>query len=264
MDLNRIRQINLLLTLSGALVFAGLWAYVRFAPEDFDQRTRDFAISKIENKVDEGISDIAQSETVDRVSELAGRFSDSLQAKVDEYRFSLDQGIDVVIADILAAACRLDCERREQARQAVEATFESAIARYGFAIERVESLVVGEYDDVMNELRFDLGIFSGSNAIALLFALLLSIFRGRAAKHLLPIALTLTGGTLLMIYWYVFGQDWVMTIIFSDYWGWAYSWFLAILCALMIDIAANRARITSFLFNGIGNAFGSGFSFAPC
>ena len=264
MNLNRIRQLNLLLTLAGALVFAALWAYIQFVPEDFDQRTRNFAIAKIESNVDEGISSIAQSSTADRVSELAGRFSDNLQSKVDEYRFSLDQGIDVVIADILAAACRLDCERREQARQAVEDAFESAIARYGFAIDRVEALVVGEYDEVMSELRSDLSIFTGSNGIALLFAFLLSVFRGQAAKHLLPIALTLTGATLLMVYWYIFGQDWIMTVIFSDYWGWAYSWVLAILCGLMIDIAANKARITSFVFNGIGNAFGSGISFVPC
>lgn len=264
MKLNRIRQINLLLTLVGVLAFAALWTYIQFAPGDFDQRTRNFAISKIEGDVDAGISSIAQSSTADRVSELAGQFSDSLQAKVDAYRFNLDQGTDVVIADILAAACRLDCERREQARQAIETAFESAIVRYGFALDRVEALVLGEYDEVMNELRYDLSIFTGSNGIALLFAFLLTIFRGRAAKHLLPIALVLTGTTLLMSYWYVFGQDWVMTVIFNNYWGWAYSAVLAILCGFMIDIAANKARVTSFVFNGVGNAFGSGISFVPC
>jgi len=116
----------------------------------------------------------------------------------------------------------------------------------------------------MSELRGDLAIFSGSNAVVLAFAFFLSFFRGRAAQHLLPISLALTTATLLMAYWYVFGQDWVMTIIFSNYWGWVYASVLAALSALLIDIAANKARVTSFLFNTIGQGIGSSFTFVPC
>ena len=264
MDFGYIRLLNLILTAIGAAVFVALFAYVKFAPEDFDQRTRDFAISKIESEVEEGLRDMTQSDTAESISEFAGRFSGDLQGRIDVLREGLDQGLDETIADILAAACRLDCERREQARQAVEAAFQTSILRYAGAIERVEKIVVGEYDDVMAELRSDLTIFSGSNGVALLFAFLLSVFRGPAAKHLLPISILLTGATALMICWYIFGQDWVMTIIFSNYWGWAYSIGLGVLSIFMIDIAAFRAQLTSIVLNSIGNAVGGSANFSPC
>lgn len=264
MNIAIARKINLALSAVGAGVFLGLFAYIQLAPKDFDQRTRDFAIAKVEAKFDETFAAAANSETMDKVASVAGRFSSSMEEKVEALRSSLDSGVADFIADTLAAACRLDCERREQAKLMATAFFESTIARYGFAIDRTQALIVGEYDEVMTELRSDLKIFSGSSFVALLLALLLSLFRGAAAKHLLPISIALSVSTGLAVYWYVFGQDWVMTIIFSDYWGWAYASLLSILSVLMIDIAANRARVTSFVFNSLGNIFGHGFSFSPC
>ena len=131
------------------------------------------------------------------------------------------------------------------------------------ALERLEDLVVGEYDAVMTELRSDLRIFSGSTALAFGLALLLSVFRGRAAAHLVPISIALTVSTILAVSWYALGQDWVVTVLFNNYWGWAYSLLLSGLSVLMIDIAANKARVTSFVFNTIGNGIG-GISFSPC
>lgn len=128
----------------------------------------------------------------------------------------------------------------------------------------MEQLVVGKYDKVMDELRADLKIFTGSNAIMLAFAFLLSVFKGKAAAHLAPISFMLTASTVLMALWYVFGQNWVMTIIFSDYWGWGYSIFLAAIGAFLLDIALNAARITSVVFNTLSSAVGSAFHFVPC
>jgi len=88
MDLARTQKINLALTLIGAVVFAVLFLYMKTSPSDFDQRTRNFAISKIEKKVGEQVSSVAQSESVDRVSEFAGRFSEKLQSEIDDARKS--------------------------------------------------------------------------------------------------------------------------------------------------------------------------------
>ncbi len=263
MTLPQLRIINIALTFVGMIIFGALFAYISTAPEDFDQRTRDFAIAKIEGKVDDQLSSIADSDTANRVSDFAGRISDRLQSRVDDMRESLDSGMHELIADILAAACKLDCERRDEAASSVRQVFESSILRHSMALDRLESLVVGEYEDVMSELRSDLGIFSGSTALAFCLALLLSIFRGRAAAHLVPISIALTAATVLAVLWYALGQDWVMTILFSNYWGWSYSILLGCLSVLMIDIAGNKARVTSFVFNTIGNGIG-GISFSPC
>lgn len=264
MNIVRIRILNLVLTFIGAVIFVSLFAYVTFAPNDFDQRTRDFAISKVTDKVDDKIRTIAQSDTADRVSDFAGRISDRLRDRVDDLLDDLDSGVDVFVADVLAAACKLDCERRAEAAKNVRTFYQSSILKHTMALERVQDLVEGKYDDVMDELRFDLRIFSGASALALIFALLLALFKGRAAAHLLPVSIALTGSTIMMAIWYLFGQDWVMTILFNDYWGWAYAVVLGALSFSMIDIAANRARITSHVLNFIGNAIGGAFNFLPC
>lgn len=264
MTLAHTRLVNLCLTFIGMVTFAGLFAYISLAPGDFDQRTRDFAISKVQDKVDDQLGGIANSDFANKASDFAGRVSDRLKARVDDARNSLDSGMDTFIADVLAAACKLDCERRKQAETAIREFYESSILRNSKALDRLKGLIEGEYDNIMDELRADLKIFSGSTAIAFALAFGLALFRGRAAAHLLPISIVLTLSTLIAIAWYALGQDWIMTVLYSDYWGWGYAGLIAGLVVLMIDIGVNGARITSAVFNAIGNAIGSSFSFLPC
>lgn len=82
--------------------------------------------------------------------------------------------------------------------------------------------------------------------------------------HLLPISVLLSVSTLLMVVWYGFGQDWVMTILYSNYWGWMYSVYLASLFVLMADIAVNQARIMSAIINAFGAAVGKALEVTPC
>ncbi|MGB3626760.1 MAG: hypothetical protein WA989_13075 [Henriciella sp.] len=147
------RKVNLILSAIGLMVFAGLFLYVTLAPDDFDRRTRDFAVEKIRTELDDGLSSVASSDTAEDISSVAGRFSKRLQDRIDTWRGSLDAGIDVFIADILAAACELDCERRDEARRAVRRFYETSIERYGFALDRLEDIVVGEYRHVGTSRR---------------------------------------------------------------------------------------------------------------
>ena len=253
------RAINLGLSSIGVAIFAALLLYVTLAPQDFDRRTRDFAIAQVEGKVQKKLESAARSETADRLTSLAGRYSKRLEERINELRGALDRGLDVFIADVLAAACELDCERRDKAREAVHKVFNDAIARYGFALDRLQGIIVGEYREVMGELRADLTIFSASNLLAFVFALILAIVRERAAPHLLPVSIALTGATLLATAWYALGQDWVLTILTSSYWGWGYATLLAAVALVMIDIAVNRARVTTELLNGL-----SRLDLSPC
>lgn len=264
MNLRIALFLNRLLAAIGVAVFATLFFYITAAPEDFDQRTRTIAISEIGSSVKDTLDKLAGSSAIDRVSTLAGRVSGNLSQQIQHTRQALDDGIDKLVGDILAATCKLDCDQREEARLRVRAFYEAKLVRYGAAADRLESLVIGKYDVVMSELRTDLRLFSASNTVAFALAFLLTLVRRNTARHLMPIIVALTGATMLMIVWYVFGQDWVMTIIFSDYWGWAYTVVLGIVFALMVDIAINGARITSAVFNAVSSVFGSILRLVPC
>ena len=262
--MNTIRIVNIVIAGIGVLVFGALLAWMKLAPQDFDESTRTFAVEQVRNSLDDKLSAAANSDTVGQLSEFAGRYSSTLQSRIDEIKGSLDAGLDQFIVDILAAACKFDCERRVQAEEAVQVFFESQIERYGVALDRLESIVGGEYDRVMQEIRTDLSIFSFTNLVAMAMALLLAVFKGRAAAHLLPFSIGLSLTTFVTMVWYLFGQDWMMTVLFSDYWGWSYAALLSVLAAFMVDIAINKARVTTVVFNMIGNAVGSTFQFVSC
>jgi hypothetical protein len=261
LDLARVRTVNLVLSGIGSAVFAALFLYVTIAPGDFDRRLRDFAIARVQERAGSELQKLPQFQSMAKGSKSLGAFSRKLERRVGQLRVGLQGGTDRFIADILTAACKLDCEKREQARIAVRGIFEMSMARYGVALDRIQDMVMGHYQAVMDELRGDIKVFAASSFLALLSAFLLSLFYGRAARHLLPISLALTAATVLAVVWYVFGQDWAMTIIFGDYWGWAYAALLSVLAVLMADIAANRAQVTSAVFNLIGGSF---TCYAPC
>lgn len=162
--MNLVRKINLGLSGLGTAIFLLAFCYLSFAPRDFDRRAQNFAVSQVEKSVDKGLSDVAQSDTADRISDLAGRVSERLQSRIDMARGSLDAGMDEFIADVLAAACKLDCERRDEAAAQVRQYYESSILRHSMALDRLRAFIEGQFDGVMKDLRSDLKIFLGAVA----------------------------------------------------------------------------------------------------
>jgi hypothetical protein len=120
------------------------------------------------------------------------------------------------------------------------------------------------YHDTLNELYGDILIFLSVNLVVMAAALMLALFRGAAARHLLPIAGLLTVSTLIAACWYVLGRNWLWAIIYSDYVGWAYLGILGVLFILLADIALNRARATSEVLNTVSHLLASGGSWSPC
>ncbi len=261
--LSKFRQINLVLTGAGAALFGFLFLYVTLAPEDFDQRTRAFALVKMEGKIDEQLANLAGSSKLEKVTSFAGKYSETLEHKMEAMQASLDGGIAPLLAGILADTCELDCDQRAAVEEAITEIYENSILKYGFALDRVQNLVVGKYDETMSELRLDLRIFTGSSFAVLAFAFLLALFKGQAAAHLLPFSIVLTLSTVFAASWYALGQDWVTTIIFSSYWGWGYSVLLGIISLFLADIALFKAQITTNMINSIGNIFGE-VNLSPC
>ena len=258
-----LRIANLALSAFGAGIFAALFLYVVAAPRDFDRRTREFALGVVQSRTEEKLREIAHSDSAESIAEFAGVFSSRLEDDLRSIQASVDAGIPQLIADALAAACRLDCERRDAAEQSIMKMYGAMTKRYGAAIDRARNMIVGEYDKVMGELRGDLRIFAGSTLIAFLGALSLAIFKGRAAAHLIPVSVALSASTVIAVLWYIFGQDWVLTIIFSEYWGWGYASIIGVIWLLLADIAVNQCRVSTFLLNAVGGAFGS-INLSPC
>ena len=259
-----IRRFNLAVTAIGAAVFALLLGFVNLAPKQFEESIKNIVISQTSDRVSEALAQTGVSFEAAQASAISPSIAQGIQSRIDQIQDGLDAGLDRVVADVLASACKLDCERREQAAEAVRGYMEGSIARLGNAKDNIEQLVLGQYETVFGELRADLNIFAGSNLVLLCISLLLSLLKPRAAQHLLPIAIILTASTALMSIWYLFGQNWVMTMIFSDYWGLGYPMMQGVIAALLLDVALNAGRITTRILNRLLNAVGSSMQLVPC
>ena len=263
-DITLVRRLNLVMTGFGVAVFVLLLGFVNLTPDRFEDSIKNIVIAQTSVQVSEALSEAGVSLETGEASVLTRSVTQSIQSRIDEVQHGLDAGLDQMVADVLASACKLDCDRREQAAAAVRNYMEGSIARLENAKGNLEQLILGKYETVTRNLRADLNIFAGSNLALLSLSFLLSWLRRSAARHLLPIAVILTFSTALMSIWYLFGQNWVMTIVFSEYWGWGYPLMQGFIAALLLDVALNAGRATTRLLNWLLNAAGSATQLVPC
>jgi hypothetical protein len=65
-------------------------------------------------------------------------------------------------------------------------------------------------------------------------------------------------------WFYLFRQDWLHAILFSDYVGLTYFAWLAAPALLLGDVLLNRGRISGHLLNAGSSVAGSALSVLPC
>lgn len=157
------------------------------------------------------------------------------------------------VADLLASACSLDCERRDQVQSTVRSIITAKSERYLGGAKTLQDFAKDRYDATVRGLHRDLVIVSLSNLVVFLFIMALTFKQPR----FMPILVKLGGlaflSVIVMIYWYVFGQDWITTLIFNAYVGWAYAVFMGVLFLSLCDLAFNKGRILDTLFSGVSN-----------
>jgi hypothetical protein len=250
-QLGQFRWFNLIASSLGAIVFGALFLLVQFAPGDLDVKMRDYAVDRVQQKLETRL----QSDEVDSVlstaESLAGRLSSGFEERIANARLALEIGLPEFVGNVVSQVCEGDCERGAEVEANIRAFYEAQIERYGIRIEQLRAFIAGEYAEIVNALKSELKIFSGSTFVVMLSAALIAAFRGKAAAHLLPVSALLLVSTGLAISWYIFGQNWFMAVLFSDYWGWSYAVFLGIIISLLADIVLLKARVTTFLLNGL-------------
>lgn len=256
---NIVRQTNIWLTTTGVAVFGALLLFVHVTPERFDRAVGDVVVSEVGDRLHSalpgllGQSDARGSLMDDVAARLPGQLGERVSAQVSAMEFLQRSDAEEIARRILAGVCK--CQGADAPPDLgplltrALADTQTELAR---TEQRIRTFASGEYNAALSELRRDVGIFAGTVFALFLAALALGIFKGHASVHLLPVSLVLTLATLLTGYWYVFGQDWIMTVVLSDYWGMAYPVLAWLVAAFLLDIALLRARITTFLFSALG------------
>lgn len=238
-----IRLANICLTFLGGLVLGALLCFVLSDPAKWEERARAFLVAEIgERAADARVAALRLGSTLPLPSQIGASTMTAAEAELDA---AIQQLIQIVAED----GCLGSCTQYEALRDLFAKHFALAGARAEIALVYLRDWSQAAYEDRRDGLYRDVLIFLGSNLAVMLLALALAVFRSRAAPHLLPISSLLFATTVLGSAWYLFGQNWVITILYSSYFGWSYLILLAIIFTLLLDIAFNRGRLITWAVN---------------
>lgn len=217
----------------------------------FEDMTRDLVAWQVERKVKE-FATPPPAEDGGALAALRNR----LLAEIDVAETLLGSDYPERIAERVAreCVCQLDIQDREEkqrrfmaAKDRIAASLRSAL-RGGLALNSIgtgtlNDLISGYYVETVDGLKRDLRIFFGSN-LALYAAVGFGVLFSALGNALVIPAGLLFLGTVVSSGLYLFGQNWLATILFHHWTGFAYLAWVAFITLFLTDVLVNRARVT--------------------
>lgn len=255
-----MRPIAIFISLAGLLLLGGALVLSFVSPITVERMAREVIKAEVQKRVDERI-DALDDSTIGR---LAGRFVRRNQEQLATVRQQIADGLPQRIATEIGRMLDADCECRRIIGKKVEDVFAGTLASLGSINDRLTALVQSKYAEVTGLLMREFRIFTGANALVFAALGVVTLARPKANLHLVLPSLVLLGGAALAAYFYLFHQDWLHTIVFSDYVGWWYFPWLAFAIGWLADILLNHGRVTVRVIDGLVSGIANGVSIGPC
>ena len=244
-ELDKPKIVAVALTFLGMLVFAALLGYVLLSPGGFERRAQSFVIAEIEAQLGERTMP-------------EGSNSPEIEARIQDMLKSLSEFVHASVA----AMCRDGCEDQLGRIEIARRIYNEYLTELRMGADIFRTIVEDRYRAILRELRADIVVFLTCNLLVMGLAFVVALFHTRASNYLLPISLILSLSTALGSWWYIAGQNWFLTLIHADFYGWTYLALLAVIFLILLDIGLNRARVTGeALYAMTRMVF---LNFAPC
>lgn len=246
--------------LFGILIFGILFSITFLSPKIIEESAKGFVKHQIEREVREKQQSIVGSSVASKALSIAEKFG----LESEKIQEDLDKNLPEKIASVIASMCGHDCEKKKALAQSITSGYLDRLKSIEVAQDTLGDLIKGKYIEIVGNLKLDLRIFLGSNFAMFLILLGVSFAKPEAMAHLFLPGLFLVLATIISSAIYIYGQDWFCTILYNDYMGFGYLAYISLIFGVLVDIALNRARVTTEVINGIANAVGSAFSVVPC
>jgi hypothetical protein len=255
-----VRFALLILSLFGASFFGGVFILSFVNPVLIEQAAREVVRIEVERSVGQKIEALSNS----RVALLAQKALDKAEVDVEQtqraIRDELPRKIAIVVGDMLNA----NCECRKRLVEYAQLGGSEHLSSLTKVRTRLVSLIELTYASVTTSLLREVRIFTASNAAAFMLLGLVTLLRRKAKLQLVFPALVLVGAVLITGGIYLFNQNWLHTIVFGEYVGFAYTFYLTGVALLLADVIFNRARVTTRLVNSALQVVGSAATATPC
>ena len=253
------RRCLLTVALCGFAVFAALWVVSMVRPHVIEASARALLVLEVERRTQERLDAVSDSELAGLARKAMATHAHET-AQLRRMKEALAERVSSTVDAMADPACACRAGLRDHIQGGVDAR----LAQLDDRDARLEALVRSAYAHTATQLQREIRIFAGTNALVFM-ALGVIAWRKRAAVvHLLVPAVVLLGSVGVSASFYLFNQDWVRTVVFNDYVGYGYAVWLGILLALLTDILANRARVTTRILNTVLHAAGSTLTVLPC
>lgn len=249
---------------TGFLVFTFFLSLTFHTPAWVEQFAASFIEKEIAKRVDATIDAIQPPEGDSALSRAAAALHANHEEQIEQYREALRQRVHERMADAIAEMRDLDCECREKWAQWLKDDTSRKIRLLEQTNRQITDFVQSNYVRVVTDFKREIRIFTSANAIVFLLILSIAILKPAATLQLFVPGILATAAIIICSTFYIFAQNWLLTIILGNYIGFAYLAWLAIIFLLLCDIVLNRARITTEIINTILNAIGSTLSAVPC
>ncbi|HSX60170.1 MAG TPA: hypothetical protein VLF18_08230 [Tahibacter sp.] len=241
----------------GTLLFGLAFVASFMQPARIEGHAQELLRREVEARTVESLKALERTRIGQFAARLAEQHPEQTEALRRQMRERLVPFVEAVVAEMRDPDC--PCRRKLAAMLEPDAgTGLVGVLQSGGA--KLTAFVRAKYVDVAAALLREFRIFTGANA--LMFALLgivLFVRRGARAR-LLPAAAVLLAATAVVGGLYLFGQNWLHTVVFGDYVGLYYFLYLAIVGALLADLLVNRGRASARL----AASFGGGASAVLC
>lgn len=249
---------------TGTAIFAFFFALTFHTPEWVEDFSAGFIEREVAERVDTAIDSVQPPPGDSALSRAASALYAKNEEKIERYRESLREKVHERMADAIAQARDLDCESRDKWAQWFKDGTSMQIRLLQKANQGITDFIQSNYARVVADLKRDIRIFTASNALVFLLILALAIGKPQACLQLFVPGILAATSAVVCSYFYIFQQNWLLTILFNDYLGFGYLAYLAVVFALLSDIILNRARATTKIVNAVLNAVGSVASAVPC
>lgn len=248
----------------GVLLYSAILYLTFSVPDWLESFAASYIESEVSSRIDLAIDRIEPTSREGLLGDLARKAFEANQAKIDEVKVSLRNKAHETMARAIAEMRDLDCDCRAKFAARIKEGFEFKLSFLQIANDKIMDTIQGGYVKVVTELRRDIRIFAGSNIAVFLLLLLTTFLKPAARLHVAVPASLLTASTLICSYFYIIEQNWFLTIIHSDYLGFAYLGYLGFVAMFLADILFNHGRVTTQVLNAMFEAFGSALFASPC
>jgi len=256
-----LRSIGLI----GTLLFGMLFSITFKIPGFVEEMGKDFIQYQIKKKTDHKIEQVKLNNKDSKLGKIAAALYKNNQKKIDKFKEQLKNKAQEKMAEVVSEMSDLSCECRKTYSETLKKGFEFKLISLQSANEKLTDFMKSKYMEISTELKRDVRIFTGSNAIIFLLLLLVSFLKPQAIKHLFLPGILLFTATSIGTIFYIFEQNWLLTIIYNNYMGFAYLGFIGVVFAFLCDIVFNECKITSEVVNGIFEIFGhTEIALTPC